>query len=449
MAGSFDGGAHGARRRGGPAGRALRRCGGAAVRRRGEGAAWEGGGGRRAAVSSSSAAPPPGRDGRSGVKKALAAAFAQRLEGHPGQRPGVARRAVEAALIAVGRREAVTDAWEKRFGGEPRPFFKHFRALAHGDVEAAVDGMLSDTLDAAEACGRLPDVCTVAVDYHKDRDFSAKHVGCVGTNGLKGTRHAMCYLSAESVTPDARYTFGVRPSRQAANRAHALGAVLDAARARVEVDLALMDKEFDVADAYNACNARGLAFVVPVKRTRRVNALLDAAYAGRRRVPDTLFSVNTVPRHLVNAGKANEAAVRLVFVWGPDPKDPSKDRAFAFAVEAGTALADRDLVKRAERYRERWGIETGYAVKDPFRPRTTSDHYPTRLFLQLWSLVAHNLWTLVRALCAAAPAPWMNDLPASRRGRYLRRDFRDDLLAAFAVPADKGGGGCGCACHAR
>lgn len=61
------------------------------------------------------------------------------------------------------------------------------------------------------------------------------------------------------------------------------------------------------------------------------------------------------------------------------------------------------------------------------RLRTTSDHYPTRLFLQLFSILAYNLWMLLRALRAVmllAPA-------FARRVEYLLRDFRDDLVAVF------------------
>ncbi|MDI6707882.1 MAG: hypothetical protein QME47_02200, partial [Candidatus Thermoplasmatota archaeon] len=62
----------------------------------------------------------------------------------------------------------------------------------------------------------------------------------------------------------------------------------------------------------------------------------------------------------------------------------------------------KNVKKLAELYRKRWGIETGYRVKDKVLGKTCSVSYVARLLLMFLSVLLYNFWTLLRIL----KPPW-------------------------------------------
>lgn len=60
--------------------------------------------------------------------------------------------------------------------------------------------------------------------------------------------------------------------------------------------------------------------------------------------------------------------------------------------------------------------------------RTASDHYSVRLYLQLVSVLAYNLWTLVRALVERV----LTAHGGKPRDEYRILIFKDDIIAAFS-----------------
>jgi IS4 transposase len=55
---------------------------------------------------------------------------------------------------------------------------------------------------------------------------------------------------------------------------------------------------------------------------------------------------------------------------------------------------EKDIKNIAELYRKRWGIETGYRVKNDFLPITTTQRYTIRMLYFMVSVILYNFWLL-------------------------------------------------------
>ncbi|HEC87580.1 MAG TPA: hypothetical protein ENI49_06950 [Thermoplasmatales archaeon] len=67
-----------------------------------------------------------------------------------------------------------------------------------------------------------------------------------------------------------------------------------------------------------------------------------------------------------------------------------------FAYATNIPVTADNAFKLAEDYRGRWGIETGYRMKEDVRGRTCSRNYVIRLFFQLPSILLYNLWQFMQ-----------------------------------------------------
>ena len=65
-----------------------------------------------------------------------------------------------------------------------------------------------------------------------------------------------------------------------------------------------------------------------------------------------------------------------------------------FAYATNIPVTKDNALELADSYRSRWGLETGYRVKEEVRGKTCSRNYAIRLFLQLLSILLYNLWQL-------------------------------------------------------
>lgn len=334
---------------------------------------------------------------------------------------------MEAALLSIARGSSPSETMRRHPRLDPDTFFDHMRSLDARRVETFLQEANRIVLTDAKASGVLPKRCIVAFDLHVDPDYSKKHEGCIGYPDLPGTKHGMAYLSSESVTKNARFTFGATPIRAATNREEALKLLVEETLKWTDIELSLLDRGFAAIYAFDLFTKLDKRFVIPMIRNERIDKLEKEAYRARRSIPGTPYSWHVVEHYELGQHGKRQARVKLVFFYEPNPKETSKDDVFIFATNAGE-LSAGEIASYAKRYRERWGIETGYRVKDKLRVRTASDHYSVRLFLQLMSVLAYNLWTLVRALIQQV----LNASGGKPRDEYRVLIFKDDIIAAFS-----------------
>ncbi len=362
------------------------------------------------------------------IKKESKSALADLLPMHRAHEPGTPDRIVEAMFIGNARRASVTEVGEQPGRLRADTWFHHVNAIDPDEAVSWTRASIEGVLARAREFGVLPQEAAVAFDMHVDPDYTETHTGCIGYHDLPGTDYGMAYLSAECLDPKARLTLAVTPVTPFTNREKALRDQLASVTRWLALALALADRAFFTVYALRMFLECARQFIVPAICNRRVQSHKEVAWRERRRIPDSPHSFFVVPEYVMGSGTST-VTVQLVFFFEPNKEDPTRDDCFAFATNPGP-LAAAEVVILAARYRERWGIESGYRCKDRLRMRTTSDHYAARLFLQLSSIATYNLWTLLRALHAHALTPIK---PGRRKDRYLARYFRDDIDEAFAT----------------
>lgn len=224
----------------------------------------------------------------------------------------------------------------------------------------------------AKQTGVLPEKCVVAFDLHVDPDYSKKHEGCIGYPKLPGTKYGMAYLSAESVTKKARFTFAATPIRAATNREEALKEQVEETLKWTDISLALLDRGFATIYAFDLFTRLKKRFVIPMIRNERVNTLEKEAFRLRRPIPGTPYSWHVIDNYVLGQDGPRQVAVKLVFFCEPDTKETSKDKVFIYATNTGE-LSGEEIASYAKRYRERWGSKpvTESRTSSECEPRAT------------------------------------------------------------------------------
>lgn len=364
------------------------------------------------------------------LKSLLITTIADHLRKATGASTETAQAMVHATFLATGHRSSITDACEEHPLLHPDTYFDHARNLAPAETESIIQHGIEETLALAKSEGVLPEEVVVAIDLHVDPDYSKNHAGCIGYGKLPGTNYGMAYMSTESVTAPVRFTFAAHPIRAATDRAAIFRNQLETTLRWVKISRVYVDRGFYAVSYLNVLSDLKLPFVVPVPASERIKRLKEEAWRRRIRIPGTPYAYHVVPEYVIHENKKDRqsATVQLVFFFEPDSQDPSRDVCFVFATEPGNLGSD-EIVDRANGYRERFGIESGYRSKNALRVRTSSSHYATRLFLQLFSVLAYNLWTLLRALRARATGR----IHPRRKDAVLLPRFLRALVTTFAA----------------
>ncbi len=295
------------------------------------------------------------------LKKEWISSFADRLSlsrPHDSETP---EGMVKLTLIGEGRRTSITDAYEHCGLLHPDTLFDHIRAKGVREIEGILQAAREDLLDSAHAAGLLPNAAAFAFDIHVDPDYSTKHEGTIGWKDLPGTDYGMTYLSADCLDPTSRLRYAFTPIRQATNRADALPAQVARIQARRRITLALLDRGFANVGSFLVLAEPRIPFVTPMPGNRRIARMQETAWRERVKVPVKPYWYHVVPEHaIMESGKTGRSVtVQFVCFLEPHPKNKEGRTCFVFATNPGELKLER-ILELASRYRERWGIETGY-----------------------------------------------------------------------------------------
>jgi len=92
------------------------------------------------------------------------------------------------------------------------------------------------------------------------------------------------------------------------------------------------------------------------------------------------------------AKKKQSVTFNLVVILYPPKKSGENWDEFTYVTNIPVRM--NNALVLAESYRKRWGIETGYRVKEKVRGKTCSQNYAIRLLFQMLSILLYNLWHL-------------------------------------------------------
>ena len=164
--------------------------------------------------------------------------------------------------------------------------------------------------------------------------------------------------------------------------------LLDSAQDLINIDLVLMDREFDSQHILEEVVNRGLDYVVPKRKQTSEKA--KAKQMER-------FSIESlVKKRGLHLGSNEWHETSLIYVrkrnWDGELEE-GHERYIVFM----TSLS-RPTTALVEWYGDRWDIESGYKSVKRFMAATTSKHFGLRFFYFAFACLLYSLWRLVDLL---------------------------------------------------
>ncbi len=244
----------------------------------------------------------------------------------------------------------------------------------------------------------------VAIDTHHKPYYGARTPDVVGGPKKQGTKWSFAYATACLLHPGRRYTVGLCPLGPGVTADAVVRALLDQVAGKgLKVRGVALDSGFEGGDVINLLQARGLAYVVPLRRSGKPGGARHRLFDGRHRL--VRWAGWTTDR--------TRRAVRTrTVVW----KGSRRTYVFAFGGWSGDrAKSVHDLAARQRRvYRRRFGIETTYRQKNQAEPTTTSKDPAYRLLLEGVAYLLRQVWVVLTERVARArrlkPGAWVADL---------------------------------------
>lgn len=272
------------------------------------------------------------------------------------------------------------------------------RKLKITHVYSCIDSMIKGSFIKAKRYINFRVPLNIAIDYHVvpyygtgDGELARWLKGC---KEKRGTNKGFHFITVQIVVRGRRFTIAFIHVDVFDNTAELLEALIMKVRKYIKIRYVFLDRGFYSVDAIKKLIELDVGFVIPIvkhegKDMKDIRKLMrDNYYAGNSRFKYTLGT------------KYNSVTFTVVVLMG-------KEDVIGFATN--TKLRAETI---GEWYRNRWGIETGYRVKEEFRARTCSRNAAVRLLFNMVPFVLYNLWALVNLALR-----WIVG-----GGRYMRND---------------------------
>jgi len=269
--------------------------------------------------------------------------------------------------------------------------FYHLNKLDSKTVFSTFQQVNSTVLTQVKHQGIFKHPVWCGMDIHKIPYYGGtRDIHVLGMKHTRGTSFGHAYASIECVNTRERFTLADLPLTQFTTKPQMITHLIQQARTHAQISLLFLDREFFDVESLNTLINLSTLFVVPAERNLAVKKIILSAHSQNQPIPDkeecALITSYTMTK------KKQSVTVTLVVILYPPKKSGENWDEFAYVTNIPVTL-DNALVL-AENYRKRWGIETGYRVKEEVRGKTCSQQYPVRLLLQMLSILLYNLWHL-------------------------------------------------------
>jgi len=253
--------------------------------------------------------------------------------------------------------------------------------------------------------------------YGKTRD---EHV--LGMEKVRGTRFGHGYASIECVENGKRFTLSAYPINQFTTKKDFITYLVNKTRKYVDINFLFLDRGFFDVESIQTLLDLSVDFVIPAVKNKRIKRIIEDFMEKCKGYPykDRFFLMK---KYEMRRGKDFVTFNLVIIIERPgEPGDEWKSFAYATNIH----VTDDNAFKLAENYRKRWGIETGYRVKENVRGRTCSRNYVIRLLFQFLSILLYNLWQLCN-LITIVKVSW------NRRVYPVILEEFKDLLSDFIL----------------
>jgi len=269
--------------------------------------------------------------------------------------------------------------------------FYHLNKLDNKTVFSTFQQMNSMVLIQAQQQGVFTHPIWCGIDIHKNPYYGdTRDIHVLGMDRVRGTNFGHGYASIECVNTRERFTLAALPLTQFTTKKQMITYLVQEARIHAMISLLFLDREFFDVESLNTLKNLSTFFVIPAERNPAVKRIILSAHSKSQPIhgrEECAF----ITTYTMTKGKQS-VTVNLVVILYPPQKPGEKWDEFAYVTNIPVTLENALML--AESYRTRWGIETGYRVKEQVRGKTCSPHYALRLLFQMLSILLYNLWHL-------------------------------------------------------
>lgn len=107
----------------------------------------------------------------------------------------------------------------------------------------------------------------------------------------------------------------------------------------------------------------------------------------------------SISQYRIHSASKHVESFTLVIIPKPNvTKSNITDQYITFATNIPINKIFWNLHRIPEEYRKKWGIETGYACVEKFRPRTCSRNHSMRFLYFFYPLILFNAWIIANCM---------------------------------------------------
>lgn len=220
---------------------------------------------------------------------------------------------------------------------------------------------------------RIKGKVDIAIDVNEIPYYGEdNNVWVIGGKHKDGTNKFLKIISIHIVKDGKRYTLCVIPFHMFNLLVHLVEQLILTAKKYVKIKTVLLDRGFLSVDYINKLEELGMKYVIPIKRNDKTVRLMVECF---------LKDINRI-QYTMQSGKKVATTDLVIY--------ETKDDLVGFATNV-----QGEPEHIANLYRKRWGIETGYRMKNIFYGRTCSRKIQVRLMFILLSFMLYNCWISV------------------------------------------------------
>jgi len=269
--------------------------------------------------------------------------------------------------------------------------FYHLNKLTNNNVYSTFKQINNSLLSKAQKEGVFKHPIQCGLDIHKIPWYGqTRDIHVLGMDKVRGTNFGHGYASIECVNARKRFTLAALPLTQFTTKKQIISYLVHETRAFADLSLLFLDREFFDVESLTTLMSLTICFVIPADHNAVVKKTILLAHSNSQPVPGKKECA-LITKYTMTKGKQS-VTTNLVVILYPPHELKEKWKSFAYVTNIPVTL--NNVLTLAENYRRRWGIETGYRVKEEVRGKTCSQNYAVRLLFQILSILLYNLWHL-------------------------------------------------------